>query len=107
MTAARRTLDPTPISAARVSRRQCLGLAANDAPELLDARLDPRQGHSDALAELPGYVLWDNAQLLRVIEAREAGMTVKIPGNAGRDLVELRMATVNGQEELHSGSLVY
>ena len=82
-------------------------LCVNDAPEPLDARLDPRQGHIDALAELPGYVLWDDAQLLRVIDDREAGMPVKIPGNAGRDLVELRMGTVNGQAELHSGSLVY
>jgi hypothetical protein len=97
----------TPLPPAWKVRIGSRWLCVKDEPESLDARLDPRQGHIDALAELPGYVLWDDAQLLRVIDDREAGMTVKIPGNAGRDLVELRMVTVNGQAELHSGSLVY
>jgi hypothetical protein len=32
--------------------------------------------------------------------------SIKVPVNAGRELVELRLVTVNGQEEMHTGTLV-
>ena len=37
----------------------------------------------------------------------EAGMTVKVPGNDGRDLCELRMVTGTRGEEMHIGGLVF
>ncbi len=101
----------TPLPAAWQRRVGSRWLCTNDAPESVDAQLGPRDGTIGELPALPGYVLWDNAQLLRVIDDREAGMTVKIPGNDGRDLVELRLEKVtrNGkeQEALHVGSLVF
>ena len=60
--------------------------------------LEPSTGAIGELAERPGYVMWNNAQLLRVINDDEAGMAVKIPVLAGRDLVELRMYKRDGQE---------
>ena len=67
----------------------------------------PRTGHHV-------YVLWSNKQLLRVVDDGTAGMTIKAPGFAGRDLVELRMVPVpdpaNPQrpsEELRIGSMVF
>ncbi|HET7835566.1 MAG TPA: serine hydrolase domain-containing protein [Variovorax sp.] len=61
----------------------------------------------DQLAELPGYILANTAQLVRVIDDNQAGMTIQIPSAAGRDLFELNMVTVNGKEELHTGVLVF
>lgn len=61
----------------------------------------------NTLEELPGYLLWDHEQLLRVIDDNEAGMTVKIPVNAGRDLLELRVIVEGGQERLHSSGFVF
>jgi len=61
----------------------------------------------DQLAELPGYVLANTAQLVRVIDDNQAGMTIQIPSAAGRDLFELNMVMVNGDEELHTGVLVF
>ena len=51
--------------------------------------------------------MWDNNQFERVIDDNEAGMTVKVPVTGGRDLLERRMVRVNGQEELHSGTMVF
>jgi hypothetical protein len=47
----------------------------------------------------------DNTQLLRVVNDDEAGMTVKIPVLAGRDLAELRMTVEAGKEQqMHIGT---
>ena len=59
------------------------------------------------LEELPGYLLWDNEQVLRVINDNETGMTVKIPVNAGRDLLELRMVMNDGREQLHCSGFIF
>jgi hypothetical protein len=76
--------------------------------------LGPTTGRIDELKELPGYVLWNNKQLLRVVDDLTAGMTVKVPGFAGRDLAELRMVPgpnpTNARassEQLHEGSFVF
>ena len=86
----------------------------NESPESLAKLKGPQSGRIDELKELPGYILWNNEQLLRVVDDRTAGMTIKVPGFAGRDLVELRMVPVQGStgsgvasEELHIGSLVF
>ncbi|RYF82362.1 MAG: class A beta-lactamase-related serine hydrolase [Comamonadaceae bacterium] len=59
------------------------------------------------LAELPGYILLDDGQVLRVIDEAQAGMTVQIPVIVGRDLMEVNMVRVDGQEELHAGGMVF
>ncbi|MDH2236944.1 beta-lactamase family protein [Pigmentiphaga sp. GD03639] len=69
-----------------------------------------------SLPELPGYILVRNSsyddgspeyQLLAPLAADRAGMTVKIPANAGRDLYELHFATAGGKETLTIGSWTY
>jgi len=68
------------------------------------------------LPELPGYILVRNSsyddgtpeyQLLAPLSADRAGMAVKIPANAGRDLYELHFATAGGKETLTMGSWTY
>ena len=89
-------------------------VCTNESPDST-ARLEgARTGRIGELKELPGYIFWADKQLLRVIDDHTAGMTVEIPGFAGRDLVELRMVPVQGAasspgqaEELHEGSFVF
>lgn len=80
----------------------------NESPDSTVSRLhSPVIYRMGELAERPGYVMLNNEQLLRVVSDNEAGMTVKIPGNEGRDLYELFMVTVDGQEEMHTGTTVW
>ncbi len=51
-------------------------------------------------SDLPGYLLWDNEQLVRPLDDSRAGMTVKVPVNSGRDLGEWSFVTVDGAETL-------
>ncbi len=89
------------------SRWRCI----NHHPESYEGKLAPRTAVIGEMAERPGYVLWTDessrVQFLRVIDDNEAGMTVKIAVNPGRDLVELRMVSEGGEERLHVGTLVY
>lgn len=82
------------------------------------ARFGPLTAHIAELDALPGYVLLtvaqppghaflNLAQLLRVVDDNEAGMAIKVPGNAGRDLFELRVTNTKGQDELHAGGWVF
>ncbi|NLP63484.1 serine hydrolase domain-containing protein [Paraburkholderia sacchari] len=98
---------PAPLPAAWQNRLGSNWLDINDAPESFEGKLAPRTGEISQLAERPGYVLWNNAQLLRVIDDNQAGMTVKIPAVAGRDLVELNMVMEGDGEYLHSGTMVF
>lgn len=89
-------------------------VCVNESPQSTIQLLGPKTGRIDELKERPGYIFWNNEQLLRVVDDRTAGMTIKVPGFSGRDLVELRMAPVQGptvpgqpSEELHNGSLVF
>ena len=89
-------------------------VCTNESPESMVKLLGPTTGTIGELAELPGYVLWNNKQLLRVLDDFTAGMTIKVPGFAGRDLIELRMVTVQDptdfrrlSEELREGSFVF
>jgi hypothetical protein len=58
------------------------------------------------LTELPGYVLWNESQLLRPTSDTEAVMTVKVPLNAGRDLTDLRVVAQGGRERIHGDGWV-
>ncbi len=67
-------------------------------------------GMFTSLAELPGYVLYGNEdlryQLFVPVADTLAGMSVKIPGNYGRDLYEIRFASASSTT-LTLGSSIY
>jgi CubicO group peptidase (beta-lactamase class C family) len=103
-----------PLPDAWRARIGSLWVCTNESPESMVKLLGPTTGRIDELKELPGYVLWNNKQLLRVVDDLTAGMTVKVPGFAGRDLAELRMVPgpnpTNARassEQLHEGSFVF
>ena len=86
------------------SQWRCL----NDDPESFEGKYEPRTGVIGELPERPGYVMWNNEQLLRVIDDNEAGMALKIPVMSGRDLIELRIEKgEDGKGRLHVGTLVF
>lgn len=98
---------PVPLPAAWRSRINSRWQGTNDDPESLEGKLKPRIGEISELAGQPDYVMWNNTQLLRVIDDDDAGMVVKIPVLAGRDQVELRTVRSGDEEQLHIGTLVY
>jgi hypothetical protein len=59
------------------------------------------------LPERPGYVMLSDVQLLRVLDDRNASMTVQIPVNNGRDLYELRFEGEGEDEEMHMGTMIF
>ena len=89
---------PTPLPVAWKNRLNTRWKGILYSPYSYESMLEPSTGAIGELAERPGYVMWNNAQLLRVINDDEAGMAVKIPVLAGRDLVELRIYKRDGQE---------
>ena len=104
----------TPLPAAWRGRLGSRWVCINESPESLVKVLGPTAGGIDELKELPGHVLWNNKQLLRVVDDQSAAMTIKAPGFAGRDLVELRLVPVpdpanpeRPAEELRIGSMVF
>ncbi|HET7835565.1 MAG TPA: serine hydrolase domain-containing protein [Variovorax sp.] len=98
----------TPLPAAWIARVGSAWRYVSDSPDSLVSRLlPPVIWQIGELAELPGYVLLDNEQLLSAVNDNEAGMTVKVPGNDGRDLAELRMVMGKDGEEMHIGDLVF
>ena len=98
----------TPLPAAWQARLGMQWLYVSDSPDAVFSRLDPpRFARVDELAELPGYVFYNNAQLMSVVDDTTTGMIVKLPGNDGRDLLELRVVVVDGQEEIHIGTQVF
>ena len=89
---------PTPLPVAWKNRLNTRWKGILYSPYSYESMLEPSTGAIGELAERPGYVMWNNAQLLRVINDDEAGVTVEIPALAGRDLVELRIYKRDGQE---------
>lgn len=63
------------------------------------------------LTELPGYVLFGNNdlryQLFVPLADDRGGMSVKVPGNFGRDLYEIRFASANNVSTVTLGSSIY
>lgn len=92
-------------------------MVTNEAPATVPSTLNGTPYATlGSLPELPGYILVRNSsyddgtpeyQLLAPLAADRAGMTVKIPANAGRDLYELHFATAGGKETLTIGSWTY
>jgi len=97
----------TPLSAAWQARVGSSWLCTNDDPQSVEAKLGPRIWNLGVMAEMPGYILWDDAQLLSIVDDNQTGMNLKIPVNAGRELVELRMVMAGSVEEMHCGTLVF
>ena len=64
-----------------------------------------------SLTELPGYVLFGNSdlnyQFSVPLSDDRGGMSVKIPGNFGRDLNEIRFSTANNAATLALSSAIY
>jgi CubicO group peptidase (beta-lactamase class C family) len=103
-----------PLPAAWRARVGSRWVCTNESPESMVRLLGPTTGRIDELKERPGYVLWNNKQLLRVVDDVTAGMTIKVPGFAGRDLAELRIAVLPSPtdsqaplEELRVGSFLF
>lgn len=59
------------------------------------------------LPDLPGYLLWNNTQLLLPDSDDRARMTIQVPVNHGRDLVEIEMETADGPPQLRVGSSLF
>ncbi|WP_051237568.1 serine hydrolase domain-containing protein [Ottowia thiooxydans] len=95
----------TPLPKAWQDRVGSKWICTNDTSVLRE--FGPLTWEINALSEMPGYLMWDHDQLLRVINDNEAGMTVKIPVNAGRDLVEWKIVIEGGKEQLQSGGFVF
>ncbi|WP_051237313.1 serine hydrolase domain-containing protein [Ottowia thiooxydans] len=97
----------TPLPAAWRKRLGSTWECTNESSESFASVTGPTLGQLNEIKELPGYLLWSDQQLLRVTNDYEAGMTVKVPGERGRDLVELRVETAAGQDQLYAGSLAF
>ncbi len=100
----------TPLPAAWKARLGSQWRYANDAPQAVTRLLAPIVWRLRELKVLPGYLLLED-QLLRVVNDEEAGMVVKVPGDSGRDLYEIRMVKSAQEgmavEELRLGSVVF
>jgi hypothetical protein len=85
---------------------------ANDSPTAVPIVIDGNEpALLTALSELPGYVLYGNNdlryQLFVPLADDRGGMSVKVPGNFGRDLYELRFPSANNATMLTLGSSIY
>jgi CubicO group peptidase (beta-lactamase class C family) len=84
----------------------------NDSPTAVPIVIDGNEpALLTTLAELPGYVLYGNTdlryQLFVPLSDDRGGMSVKIPGNFGRDLYEIRFASAGSGTTLTLGSSIY
>ena len=84
----------------------------NDSPTAVTIVIDGNQpALLTALSELPGYVLYGNNdlryQLFVPLADVRGGMSVKVPGNFGRDLYEIRFPSANNATMLTLGSSIY
>jgi len=80
---------------------------ANEAPDSVAVRDGPLRATLSLLPELPGYLMWADADLVRPLDDTRAGMTVKVPVNDGRDLTELVFRTVDGAEQITSNGSIF
>jgi len=106
-TGQRLTPSSTPMPTAWQQRMGTRWQIVNESPDSVASRMGGGIVTLGALPDLDGYILWDNEQLLWPEGNSRARMTIQLPVTHGRDLVELEMRTVNGQEELRVGTSVY
>jgi CubicO group peptidase (beta-lactamase class C family) len=84
----------------------------NDSPTAVPIVIDGNEpAYLTTLSELPGYVLYGNEdlryQLFVPLADDRGGMSVKVPGNFGRDLYEIRFASAGSGTTLTLGSSIY
>ncbi|WP_323011267.1 serine hydrolase domain-containing protein [Castellaniella sp.] len=110
-------LPLAPLNAAWQTRLGKTWTVINESPATVPSTLNGTPYATlNSLPELPGYILVRNSsyddgspeyQLLAPLTDDRAGMAVKIPANAGRDLYELHFTVVGDKETLTIGSWVY
>ena len=98
---------PGPLAAPWTARLDSNWLLANEAPTSIPLAIGVGTSRLRELPELPGYLFWDESQFLLPLSADRAGMTVQVPLNAGRDLVELVVQTRDKEEWLHAAGWIY
>ncbi|MGE4340352.1 MAG: serine hydrolase, partial [Pigmentiphaga sp.] len=96
-----------PLSTAWTARLGTSWRITNDHPESIEELLENKPMALDTLPELLGYVLFGDAQLLIPFSDSRAGMSVKIPGNYGRDLHEIVITPAAGSDVLQIGNSLY
>ncbi|WP_010461540.1 serine hydrolase domain-containing protein [Acidovorax radicis] len=97
----------TPLPPQWVARMDSTWLLANEAPESIPRALGVGAVALRELPELPGYLFWDDSQFLLPLSSDRAGMTVQVPLNDGRDLVELVVETRDKEEWMHAAGWTY
>ncbi len=112
-------LPQAPLNAVWQTRMGKTWTVTNESPKTVPSTLSldhTLYATLSSLPELPGYILVRNSsyddgspeyQLLAPIADDRAGMTVKVPANAGRDLYELHFTMAGDKEILTIGSWVY
>ncbi|MCO5356665.1 serine hydrolase domain-containing protein [Acidovorax kalamii] len=98
---------PAPLPAPWSARLGSTWQLINEAPESIPLAMGVGESSLKELQELPGYLFWDDSQFLLPMSADRAGMTVQVPLNAGRDLVELVVQTRDKEEQMHAAGWVY
>lgn len=99
---------PGPLPPEWAARLNSTWMLSNEAPEsAMWATGEVKPVNLRELPELPGYLLWDDSQLLLPESATRAGMTVQVPLDAGRDLVELVAGTTDGRESINAGGWIF
>jgi CubicO group peptidase (beta-lactamase class C family) len=98
---------PGPLPAAWSERLGTTWRVVSEGTQSIPVALEMGISTLQELPELPGYLFWDDSQFLLPLSADRAGMTVQVPLNAGRDLVELVVAVRDKQEWLQAGGWVY
>ena len=98
---------PAPLPPQWSARLGSTWLLANETPDSIPLAMGAGSATLHELPELPGYLLWDDSQLLLPLTADRAGMTVQVPLNAGRDLVELVVQIRDKEEWIHAAGWAY
>lgn len=117
LAAGQQLLPLPPLGAVWQERLGRTWTVANESPATVPSTLSGTPYATlGSLPELPGYLLVRNSgyddgtpeyQLLVPLAPDRAGMAVKIPTNAGRDLYEMHFITAAGKETLTLGSWTY
>ncbi|SAK98591.1 hypothetical protein AWB77_05866 [Caballeronia fortuita] len=100
-----------PLDSAWQQRLNTQWTLTNDSPTAVPIVIDKNEpAFLTALPELPGYGLYGNTdlryQLFVPLSDDRGGMSVKVPGNFGRDLYEIRFASASSTT-LTLGSSIY
>lgn len=98
---------PAPLSPAWTARLGSTWHVANEAPDSIPLATGAGTATLQELPDLPGYLFWDDSQFLLPLSSDRAAMTVQVPMNAGRDLVELVVSTREQEECVHAAGWVY